>query len=235
MTSPDPPAGDSPAGAGEQRWCVAGSARSRRWGWIVAAVSAVVVALVAGGIFLSLPHKPPPPDTERWSALQLPHQVPCTVDMPPNLPTGADPADAGRLEAQQVTLSHPGGQRVKLSVQFAGSPMIDSLPYWISLFGRGDTGNVTIFSPDNNTQTGWYARRMDYIRRKKNGDRGVPAYRDGNLLDSFRLDGNSMELVVDLDNQPGLFGPGPFRPTVVVTASPFDQSTYPTLSWCRWD
>jgi hypothetical protein len=122
---------------------VAGSTRSHRWGWIAAAVSAVVVALVAGGIFLSLPHKPPPPDTERWSALQLPHQLPCTVDMPLDLPTEADPADAGRVEAQQVTLSHPGGQRVKLLVQFAGSPMIDSLPYWISLFGPGDTGNVT--------------------------------------------------------------------------------------------
>jgi hypothetical protein len=221
MTSPGPPVGDNPAGSGEQRW------RHRmRWTWI-AAVCAVIVAVVACGAVWWLRPTPPTSDTQRWSG--FPHQMGCTADDAPQA-----------VRADQVTLSHLGGQRVKVSVHFVEQPGIDSRWYWISLFGPGDKGNVTIFSPNDVTGTGWYARRMDYVRETKktmNGDQ-VPHYHDGNLLerDSVRTDGDGVEFVVDLDSQPGLFGPGPFRPNVVVTALTVDQSPFSTtLSWCRWD
>ena len=216
---------------------VAGSTHWRRWGWIAAACAAVV-ALVAGGILWWPRPTPPTSDTERWSG--FPHEIGCTVDTSLVVPTlDADPGNVP--VAQQVTLSHSDGQRVKMSVVFEPDSFDDSRSYWISLLGPGDTGNVTIFSPSKDTDWKWYAHRMDYIQlqdtKKSDPSVTVPSYRDGNLLDpdSVHADGNGVKLVVDLEGQPGLFGPGPFKPNIVVTVLPYGDSRVSTLSWCRWD
>ena len=70
---------------------------------------------------------PPTSDMERWSG--FPHEIGCTVDKK----AGDAPKSA---RAQQVTLTHPGGQRVKLSVRFVAPPAFGGQPYWISLLGR---------------------------------------------------------------------------------------------------
>jgi hypothetical protein len=90
-----------------------------RWWW-VAAVGITVMAVVAVVIFLAVRPSGNTSDDRRWSA--FPHTMGCVTD-PPNLSMPQDPdapvvplTDAVRVD--QVSLTHPGGQEVELSIEF---------------------------------------------------------------------------------------------------------------------
>jgi hypothetical protein len=181
----------------------------------------------------------------------------CAVDSSDPLPLSAPPIDAVRVK--QVHLSHPSGERVSLSIEFATSvpprpqsvvssdsgQSIDapgSLTYSVMLWAAGNNESVQVMSA--RTANPWSATEgvyeVDRLRRPT--PKGFHPNR--NLLVSQQIAGNILELALDLDGIPRFFGRGQFTPNVRVMAErqglptskiPEGQSTPFYVQNCNWD
>jgi hypothetical protein len=70
---------------------------------------------------------------ERWSA--FPHTMGCVIDPDPtDDPSLISPAPPPSLRVERVTMTHPGGQQVVLSMEFAGPPPTNALQRVVSPF-----------------------------------------------------------------------------------------------------
>jgi hypothetical protein len=143
-----------------------------------AAAGIGVVAVIAIVVFLAVRPSGNTSDDLRWSA--FPHTMGCVTD-PPNLSMPQDPdapvvplTDAVRVD--QVSLTHPGGQEVELSIEFrdavppvprtvlspgTGSPedVPGSIEYTVTLgppAGTGRNGRALEIEPPSNGES-WKA------------------------------------------------------------------------------
>ena len=91
-----------------------------RWGWIVLICTLVVAVIATVAVVFTIRHQ----KDSLWSA--FPHTLPCAAD-----PMNYQPYEPGMISAplpelarvERVTLAHPGGQRLELSIQFShGTP-----------------------------------------------------------------------------------------------------------------
>lgn len=225
--------------------------------WVPRAVVAVLVTVVvAGGAFWIGQRIY---DSKRWS--DYPHSMGCEVQPDEELrASGVSVYPPVAMRLDQVTLSHFGGKRLQVSLQFQqGVPAtprsvvspytrkaIDapgSLSYVVVLHGADGSGSVQIMSPADGH--GWVATQMEYlvdqILKKEVPDNYDP---DRNLVESARVDGKTAAILLNLEGIPGLFGHGPFRPAVNVTSQlqglpsrdmPDGELTMFDLQVCQWE
>ena len=187
-----------------------------------------MVAVSALVIFLAVRPSGNTSDDLRWSA--FPHTMGCVTD-PPNLSVPQDPSapvvpltDAVRVE--QVSLTHPGGQRVELSIEFPDmappvpetifSPdtgRVEDVPGSISYHvllvpGPGadpkSGGPLTLYSPTGGAPWKAHTSKLDHPER--------------NTLISVEVTGNVITFLLDLDGQRKWLGDGRFTPFVLVNA-----------------
>ena len=139
------------------------------------------------------------------------------------------------VRVDQVTLRHLGGSRMQLTAIFRrGVPAGPILWYQIALFrGTENADTVQIFAPLNGQ--GWFATQGSYAVGALLFDESVPkGYDPGrNLATAVRIDGSRLDIVLDLEGVDGLFGHGPFRPTVRVKAQ--SGTTLFDAQQCDWD
>jgi hypothetical protein len=164
---------------------------------VLARIGIVVVPLVVVGIATSTMTSP----SKTWSA--LPHAMGCTpVSFPDRIPV----PDVARVRG--VSLSHIGGQRLQVSVEFEllVPDGLGSIEYAVILGPHPkshDNPWVSVTSPSDGL--GW---RSD----------GLGIENPERLLVSVEKVGKVLNLTLDLASQDHLLGRGPFKPDVSVIA-----------------
>jgi hypothetical protein len=187
---------------------------------VAAVVLVVVIALAWGG--------------GRWS--EFPHALNCAIVTDSPIAGLQMPPEDARVE--QVALSHPGGDRMTLEIDFAGALSdVDAFGLWINISGLkeadGGGATVSIFSPRGGD--GWVAGRADFQIRERIGE-AVPDYPDGNLLTAVSTGYRSLELTLNLEGQPEFFPAGSYTPDVTVNLDAPGYSDAPLFrpQQCKW-
>lgn len=204
--------------------------RMPRWVWKGGIAVLVGLIVIAGATWVGFQIY----DSKRWS--DYPHTAACVISYDPetaSLLGAQNPPPAARVK--QATLAHAGGQRLRISIEFADAPpplprsvvspytgqQMDapgSLSYMVLLHRPpADEGSIQILS--SRTGQPWMAGQMEYIVMDMI-DEPVPTGWDPhrNLLEAVETSGNTVHLLLDLDGVPELFGHGPFRPSIRVIA-----------------
>lgn len=199
--------------------------------WIASAAVAVVVLMAAGAALFV--HRASQGD-DRWS--ELPQSMNCGVD-PGNELLGA-PMNPLATTASSVTLTHPGDQKLAVTLEFADSappnPMTATSPYSgekmvapgsydIQISVGTDKGAVHVFPVPS--LGGWGATRLDLAFGSVAEGGSVSTDFPSDILTSFEAKGNAIKFVLDLDGQPRLFDDGALTPDVRVNASKVGAAT----------
>jgi hypothetical protein len=217
--------------------------RRRRSRWLLITAVAVAVVAVVAALAVWLTNRPT--DSDRWSA--YPHTMGCVLadNNDPHDPSIGTVPLTDDVRVSQVTLAHPGGQQLDLSVEFAESvppvprtvyssgPEQDepgSIRYSVRLAPTHNTdekGEVDIQSPSNGES--WKAGVTTLDRPHQP------------TLISTQVSGKVVKFTLDLSGQNRLFGTGRFTPWVLVdvvrqgvpSGMPMLVFTNPQI--CQWD
>lgn len=209
----------------------AGGLPGPRLAW-AAAIGVVVLALVVAGSVWATNRIS---DAKRWSG--FPHTMGCTIDRSEStdpLPSRDPPAPS---RVKHVSLAHPEGQLLSMSLHFAQPPKSPVWEYTIGL--RGSLGDDAVIIIANN-ENEWFAARMDSMldnvmnRIEGNAVADQPIL---NLLASLVIEGRVATFTIDLSGQPEILGKGPFRPTINIDVLPrnVDSTIFYYSQNCRWD
>lgn len=200
MTHPPTPAGwyPDPGGSGGERYwdgsgwttqCRRSSPKHRKtlWVWIAAACIAILVVVV--GVVVWRVNRSS--EVDRWTA--FPHTSACHVTARDPGPNWIDVPPS--LLVKQVTMTHPGGQRLQLEIEFAQlTPQAAGFSYGILVMSSDpkDDSVLTIDSPQGGQP--WKA------------DASTLDHPDRNPLVSVAETRRTVTIEVDLAGQTKLLG-----------------------------
>ncbi|MCZ4618540.1 DUF2510 domain-containing protein [Rhodococcus qingshengii] len=191
--------------------------------WI-AALSAMILFATGSAIFVSSTAD----ENDQWSA--FPMSLTCAEDTDSN---GLNFVPNSTVTTvKQAKLTHEGGQKLALSIEFAlfapphpslvRSPFSGeqifapgTLDYRVSINRSSDETGLVLTAL---TSDGWGAMRSDLGMKQILGKK-VPSNSTKNLLMSFNSSGNTVRMEYDLDGQTDMFGDGAFAPTVRIATA----------------
>lgn len=202
------------------------------WMWIA------VVVIAALGVTLAVRTIRSSGD-DRWSA--LPHSAICTPTPWANGNLRDPTSDIvfapvpDELRVRRVTLTHLGGQKLRVAVEFLQSPPTAPIP--VSQGGRltDPPGSVSydilIFTLGEDRETVRGILTVDSPRRGsgwKSGSFGEPGFELRNpdsVLSSVETSGNTVTITLDLQGQDAYFGGEVFKPDVSILVSGVGRRT----------
>jgi len=191
------------------------------WVWIVfAAVPAVVITIVVGVLVWRSSNNTS--DAERWTS--FPRTVDCSIDRNASVTERELPP---ALVTEQVKMSHLGGDRLELEIEFAtATPDSIGLSWEMLMYNdkSGDkTGVLNIQSPEYGYQ--WTADASEVGGKGRNP-----------LTSVKTISRNTVAFEVNLEGLNPLLRHGSFEPTVEVwvhSGGTTPESQYP-FEVCAW-
>ena len=208
-----------------------------RWGWIVLICALVVAVIATVAVVYTIRHQ----KDSRWSA--FPHTMACVVT-----PLNYQPYEPGIISApllelarvERVTMTHPGGQRIALSIQFShGTPPLRqvnlphpalgynvpvSLKYDLTISGQGHGDDNVYLSTTDGTK--WKADASGVV-----------------IISSNRTE-DAFDVVIDLEGGRSELRDEGWTPNVQIGVSGESRPTplsgaYEVwvfdFQWCNWN